>query len=163
MSTACCSHWLLPGFRADRCPFPELERGMNEWKSSTPFMAAKQLVFKCSREPHPSTACWYSSKRSSCIPSTFSFFCACHCFKSFFAFVQKLRAFSPQCQGHNSPVCREERDLSLLLSPKERIFHWRQGLCTQREGDKHIGGRICFVNENFAVGIYKPLAVSSLD
>lgn len=28
-----------------------------------------------------------------------------------------------QCQGHNSPVCREERDLSLLLSPKERIFH----------------------------------------
>lgn len=41
----------------------------------------------------------------------------------FFAFVQKPRAFSPQCQGHNSPACREERDLSLLLSPKERIFH----------------------------------------
>lgn len=163
LSTACCSHWLLPGFRADRCPLPELERGMNEWKSSTPFMAAKQLIFKCSPEPHPSTACWYSSKRFSCIPSTFFFFFLCMPLFQVFFFCFCEKAFSPQRQGHNSPVCREERDLSLLLSPKERIFHWRQGLCTQREGDKHIGGRICFVNENFAVGIYKPLTVSSLD
>ena len=66
---------------------------------------------------------------------------------SLFAFVQKRRAFLPQRQGHNS-VCRAECDLSLLLSPKESIFHWRQGLCTQREGDKHIGGKICSVNEN---------------
>lgn len=33
----------------------------NEWKASAPFTAAKQPIFKCSWELHPSTACWYTS------------------------------------------------------------------------------------------------------
>lgn len=122
LGTACCSHWLLPGFRADRCPLPELERGMNEWKSSTPFMAAKQLIFKCSPEPHPSTACWYSSKRFSCIPSTFFFFYACHCFKSFFfAFVKK-------------PSLLNARDIILLFAGRSvtSVF------CSPRKSESSI-------------------------
>lgn len=123
LSTACCSHWLLPGFRADRCPLPELERGMNEWKSSTPFMAAKQLIFKCSPEPHPSTACWYSSKPFSCIPSTFFFFFLCMPLFQvfFFAFVKK-------------PSLLNARDIILLFAGRSvtSVF------CSPRKSESSI-------------------------
>lgn len=69
-----------------------------------------------------------------------------------------LQVFLLLCKSVE-PSCLNARDIILLFagrsvtsvfcSPrKESIFHWRQELCTQREGDKHIGGKICSVNEN---------------
>lgn len=113
----------LTAARADRCPFPELQRGMNEWKSSTPFMAAKLHNFKRNREPHPSTACWFSSKRFSRIPSTFSFFYACHCFKSLLLLCKSLE-----------PSCLNARDIILLFAGRSvtSVF------CSPRKSESSI-------------------------
>lgn len=81
-----------------------------------------------------------------------------------FAFTLKSRAFLPRCKGHNSLFCRALCDLHLLLSLKERIFHWRQGLCTRREiSTLEARFAVWMRVGNFAVGIHKPLTDSSPD
>lgn len=97
--------------------------GMNEWKSCTPFMAAKQLIFKCNRESHASTARCSSSKCFSCTWSTFLFFYACHCSKTFLLLCKSLE-----------PSRLDARDIILLFAGRSvtSVF------CSPRKSESSI-------------------------
>lgn len=111
-STGSCSQRALLGHSADTRPFHVSTGRTNEkpphhsWLPSSTFLNATEsciLLQPADTAPNisPASSLPFYFSMHAIVPGLFCF-CA--------------KAFSPQCQGYNSPVCRAECDLSLLLS-----------------------------------------------
>lgn len=158
-------HWLLLGFSADGCPFKELQGGMNEkpprcslLPNSTFWNATQSRILVKPADAAPNIS------PASSLPPWFFMRVVVSSLFFFFPFALRSGALSPHREGYNSLFRRAVCDLSLLLSLKERIFHWRQGLCTRREISTLEARTATWMRMgNFAVGIHKPLTASSPD